>query len=92
MSGLRVWNSSGVLITDVETRMGRILGSVQTGAGSGSISVPGFATGTPFGIVLELAAASTQTNGEPTISISGTTLSWSFAANPGNQLIFYGVF
>lgn len=79
-AGLQSWNSSGRLTTDVGQRVGVILGSVNPGTTSGSITVPGLTSGTPFYIVNNTAGSDAATNGyfNCVPSISGTTLSWTF--------------
>lgn len=94
--GLRVWNAAGLLTVDTSYRMGRILGIAYTGVVAGSIVVPGFVQGTPFGFAIPIdRPGSQQFVKGPTVTISGTTLSWTFDADYQqyklNHLIYYGV-
>lgn len=93
--GLQVWNSSGSLVLDSPTRLGVRLGSVLTGTTNGSLSVPGFAKGVPFCVAV--TSGSLYAGEEaPVVSISGTTLTWSYTGGrhtPRRAVnITYGVF
>jgi len=73
--GLQVFDAAGNLQVDIGSSLGRVLGSVDTSASSGSISDDGFSHGTPFFIVV------TQDEGRPpSVSISGTTMTWTYAS------------
>lgn len=94
--GLQVWDKNGVLTVDLTDRLGLAIGSVNTGTSNGSIQVPQFQGNTPFYYALSL---SDNAASSPRISITGTTLSWTFvditingevaARVPSN--IFFGV-
>jgi len=85
--------------------MGRILGSVATGTSNGSITNGGLSAGTPFWQVIPVSKVGTNggSGGQygsriPVVSVSGTTLSWSFPAKNGQDpfpvtgaLVIYGV-
>lgn len=89
--GLQVWDPAGNLIFDTNDRIGRVLGAVQTGTSAGDVVNAGLATGTPFVIVQKIGAIADAFK-IPTVSISGTTLSWT--AGPHglvNHMIIYGV-
>lgn len=100
--GLQTWDAAGVLSFDTDTITGRYLGSVFTGTANGSVVVPGFTTGTPwFFCAKGTTAGDTTVVCVPFVSVSGTTLSWSFtdfkslntsanAPRVGCQ-VFYGV-
>ncbi len=92
--GLRVWDAAGNVIMDTNYRAGRILGMVDTGGANGSISHPGFTTGTPFWVVVSLDVSNAVTKCRP--SVSGTTMSWTYDStsgfNNGPCRIFYGVY
>lgn len=94
--GLIVYDAAGNPVVNVSDRLGRILGSVNVGTTSGSVSVPAFAEGAPFYFLR--ADGPQQGTFPPTITISGTTLSWSAPSGynsywdrtPGT--IFYGIY
>lgn len=79
--GLRTWDAAGNLILDTTDFLGRITNVVDIPAsntGSTTVSVP--AEGTQFSVVL--ATSGTTSAGAsnprlPTVSLVGTTLSWS---------------
>lgn len=85
----------GVVESDIFTNMGRILGSVEITA-DGSLTDAGFSSGVPFEPVL---VAMGLPYWLPTVSISGTTLTWAYGTAPANSpspsrtpcLIVYGV-
>ena len=88
--GIQIFNGGGALIVDESDRIGMFLGRVSTGTTAGSITVAEFATRTPL-----IATSFAFTGGTPpTITISGTTLSWSWGG-PSQQwvaaTIIYGV-
>lgn len=75
--GLQVFDASGNIIVDTSTALGTVLGTHSfVGAAlntSDSISVSGFALGTPFFSMYQSGAGLA-----PTVTTSGTTLSWIF--------------
>lgn len=72
--GMQIWDPSGKLVLDTAHRLTRMLGVFDTGVTDGSMNFPGFTTGTPFYIKLTPDLG----NAPPVVSISGTTLTWSF--------------
>lgn len=76
---------------DGSKRLGRLLGSVQSGLAEGAISVPDFAQGA--GWVMPAHGGNAIYGPWPVVS--GTTLSWSFQAPAGQRvdtLLLYGVY
>ncbi|MFJ4055103.1 hypothetical protein ACIPZC_16850 [Pseudomonas sp. NPDC089743] len=82
---------------DITDRLAKMLGTVYTGASSGSASVPGLSSGTPF----FAATPVSSTQGSlalfvPAISInqSAETITWTFEANKNQSpsYITVGVF
>ena len=82
-AGLQCFDASGNICFDSDINTTRILGSLNTGTTNGSITVPEFATKKGWAAINYIA---TDTSGFgplymsslPQVSISGTTLSWSF--------------
>jgi len=72
--GLQIWDGSGNLVLDTAHRLTRILGMFDTGTSDGSVSFPGLATGTGFYVKLTPDLG----NAPPVVTISGTTVSWTF--------------
>lgn len=91
-AGLQCFDASGQLTLDVTTRLGRIIGQVQTTGSAGSLTAPGFSQGEPFFCLLPIAYPGAGASGGtvwPKVSISGQTLSWS----SGSQAyLLYGVY
>lgn len=96
-AGLRCWDAQGRLILDVTDRMGRFVGQVSTGGAAGQIVDAGLGTGTPFfHLILQpgqqegyaLVNGAVVTRWRPTVTFSGTTMSWSEGVP---SLITYGV-
>lgn len=98
--GIRIYDESGRTLLDSSHRSGRFLGSISTSGANGSISVPAFAQGTPFAVVLDenfsITDIYTFKPWLPLVNISGTTLSWNYdaagSAYRANAQIVYGVF
>ncbi len=70
-------------------RSGFVLGTVNIGSGnaSGSVSDANLGYGEPFAVVL-----GTPIEGQPTVSISGTTVTWTDAYSGfWTGTLFYGV-
>jgi len=90
--GLRVRDSSGAITLELTDRLPRILGSVSTGTAPGSRSVPDFAGRQPFYFFVPNTVTGDVFN-HPVISVSGTTLSWTFvvATFRAGGTIHYGV-
>lgn len=93
--GLRVWDASGNLTLDTSTRLGRVLGYVEVTT-DGSLTVPGFSTGTAFARVNTTGNSvgpDAEYSWPPNISISNNTLSWSYpSSTKGPAVIIYGVY
>lgn len=78
MWGERYRDPAGNVIFDTSWRIGRIFGSVHV-TDNGSMNVPQFAEGTPFYVCL---GETGNDYNPPNVSVSGTTLQWSYAAFP----------
>jgi hypothetical protein len=91
MIGCRVRDDAGNIILDLTDRLGRVLGVVTITSSGGSVTNAGFLDGSPFWVYLK------DTNGnfsnQPTISVAGDTLSWSWPSGGGSDgRILYGVY
>lgn len=87
-AGLQIWDAAADLILDGGDRISRVL-AVITISGNGSTSHGGLATGSPFWMLMPTTAG-----WPPVVSLSGTTLSWSYPAglpSAGCNLV-YGVY
>lgn len=96
--GLRIRDRvTGAVTLEITDRISRIVGSVETGAGAGSISVPEFSQGTGWAIPRVIEQTVTTPTTAPLITISTSGLSWSFpgtgAGKPAQSCtITYGVY
>lgn len=90
--GARFFDAAGNVNSDVTSSLGRKLGTVTTGTANGSVSNSRFADGIGWYVVLPLSGTVITTI-MPSVSISGTTLSWTFPVPSAavNSLIIYGV-
>ncbi len=91
--GLVIKDAAGNVMLDLSRRLGRIIGSLDTGIStSGSVVVPEFATNEPFWFTLPKGSIGNWY--DPGVLISGTTLSWAFGATavPNDLRLFYGVY
>lgn len=93
-AGLETYGPNGATLVSYTSRIGRQLGSLMTGTSNNSVSIPALAQGVAW-----IATLSPGSGGEiqstPSISLSGTTISWTFVAGvPGERRsvkIVYGV-
>lgn len=103
-AGMRVWEkATNTVAYDTSTSITMPLGYLTIGGdgapASGSISVPEFSLGVPDFSILIVAVGPNTTykfiGQSPTISISGTTLSWQFNSARGPNYptvkVFYGL-
>ena len=92
--GLQVFDANGALILDITDRLTRILGEVNTGAVAGSVTDSGLSSGTLWYIAFRVDGAMwSSADADLAISISGTTLSWSYGTGTAqNMTITYGVY
>jgi hypothetical protein len=91
--GAQVFDAAGNLLIDVNTRLTRFVGRVTIVADStGSITVPGAANGTIWWQVYYPGTGYYS----PSISASGTTLSWApntiFPGTHTDVVVLYGVY
>lgn len=92
---LKVWDASENLTFDATTRISRVLGSATIAAGAtGSITDAGFSTGTAYWASIRntLSPGVFDNIEPPTISVSGTTLSYDNSGARLEHLVIYGVY
>jgi hypothetical protein len=80
--GLEVYGPDGATYISVTSRLGRVLGQV-TVSSSGSLVDSRFAQGQPFFMLV--GGGGGNAFYYPFVSISGTTLSWTFTPPPANS-------
>jgi hypothetical protein len=95
--GFRVRDAAtGQVKLEVTDRLTRVIGKVDTGISNGAMDVPGFATGTPWAVIMQPISSLSEPADFSTPAISGTTLSWSFIDNTTSKrrsvTIIYGVY
>lgn len=95
--GIMIWDAAGNLQVAPDVRLTRILGTVNSGVVAGSVTVANFVQGTPFFHFVPRTGYSVKNRLFPDVSISGTTLSWTFPAADANSEpwptdILYGVY
>lgn len=102
-AGLQVWDANGRLIVDSGTFGGRVLGSFDASADSGTHTDGRLAGQRVFAFPLPTLVSTTAYNlGEeaspylPNLSISGVSITWTRGAflyeNRGTCIVFYGVY
>jgi hypothetical protein len=84
-TGLQCWDASGNLTVDLTSRMTRLLGYVNQGAGS--LQEPALAQGIPFVIPVLNQNGLMYPENLTVPTISGTTVAWGGAAH-----FYYGTY
>lgn len=92
-TGIQIWDAQGRLVVDYTTRMSQSLGTLSLGDNhaAGSMTVPEFARGRPFVVVVSQQKFKGDGNVRkvPQAFASGTTLSW----DAGDACyIMYGIY
>lgn len=77
--GLQVFNAAGGIILDTNTRAARILARISTGTANGSYTYSGAFSG-ELQAVLDAPNYGNGGSRIPSVSVSGTTVNWSFSA------------
>lgn len=100
MSGLQIWNASGVLVLDATQRVGRIKGFARC-AGSNGSQAAYMGDGTPFWSFQPdfLFKHISNETPPPIISIDANGISWTYSStsgltypNPITGWLFFGVY
>jgi hypothetical protein len=92
--GLECYDESGNPVLKITDRITRYGGQFDTGTSAGSMTIPMLSGGTPW---INVQDTNPLTNGlTPTVTISGNTVSWSFASSstyqPRSVRVIYGVY
>ncbi|MDF4024142.1 hypothetical protein P3W24_04045 [Luteibacter sp. PPL201] len=88
--GVRIKDRNGNIVVDFTSKLPRIIGYIDTNGSAGSINVPELALGNAYWVVSPISGTSGR--GSPNVSISGTTLSWSYPNATVNDRIYYGYY
>lgn len=99
-AGLVVRNPDNSKYLDMTTFISQSLGSVDTGGAAGSMSIPAAPAGRVlFFMVVPLVDLNQEKGKKPGVTLSGTTLSWSYSYNTdgwgffsANCRIYYGYY
>jgi len=88
---------SGLETLRVVDRLGRILGTFQTGPGAGSISIPEFATAQGWVVPRVIEQATNRPTTAPVFVVSSSGISWTFPGTTSEMpavscYATYGVF
>lgn len=100
MVGLVLRNSDGTVKLDMTSFISQTLGSVDTGGANGSVAIPAPPAGkTLFYNVVPLVDLQRELGKRPGVTISGTTLTWSYSYSTSgwgffsaNCRIYYGYY
>ena len=100
MTGITIKNAAGQLMVDMTMSISQTMGSVDTGAANGAITIPSPPAGkTMYYIVVPLVNTGLNTGHLPGVTLSGTTLTWTYVyATNGwgfysvNARIYYGYY
>ncbi|AIS12661.1 prophage PssSM-02 [Pseudomonas chlororaphis subsp. aurantiaca] len=100
MTGLTLKTAGDVVLVDMTMKISQMVGSVVTGGTNGSTSIPLPPAGkTMFFIVVPLVDLQREKGKRPGVTLSGTTLSWSYSYNTNgwgyfsaNCQIYYGYY
>lgn len=92
-AGLQLWDPSGVLVVDITSRLTR-LGYVGVVSANGSDTNGLYGQGNLFYTAIPVATTFNGANfgNRPSITVSGTTVSWNFPINSQSCLIIIGVY
>lgn len=100
MTGLTIKNPAGQTLVDMTMFISQTMGSVDTGAANGGITIASPPTGKAmYYIIVPLASTGLGTGKLPGVTLSGTSLTWtySYATNGWgfysvNARIYYGYY
>lgn len=96
--GINIYDSAGNLVLDGSKRVGRILGSFDSGTTPGSLVITNdYGTGTLFGFAVGMQTSTVIIAGGPRVYFSGNTLYWdwaylNYAGYKSNARVIYGVY
>lgn len=92
--GLQCWDVNGNLTLDVTDRLTRVLGTVETGTSSGSVTDANLANGTPWFVMRDTSDYEMLSEANCSVVISGNAVTWTFVGSgtKTNKKIIYGVY
>lgn len=91
MTGLIIKNSAGQVLVDMTMNISQTMGSVDTGAVNGGITIPAPPAGkSMYYITVPLVSTGLGTGKLPGVTLSGTSLTWAYSY-PTNGWGYYSV-
>lgn len=83
-AGLQVWDTDGVLQIDTSSYIGRLIGTIDASAATGSTSLAGLDSGLPFAIPVTQQIDGQYSGMEsiPVCTFSGNTVTWTRQSPP----------
>lgn len=85
--GVQVFNSSGGIEVEITDRLARVIGTLSTGGGSGSYTVPGVGSHSVW-IIASYYTRFVSAEDVTSVSAAGDTISWT---GNGDMEVLYGV-
>lgn len=76
VAGLQIWDAAGALVLDTSTRVGTLVGSVDTKGVNGSLTVPATLAGAALFFARQTRFPLGLAYIYPNISLAAGTLSW----------------
>lgn len=90
--GLQTWNNAGGITLDTNTRLGSVLGSVDSMPLTGSYTDPQLLNGDPFFItIMSVPWRDAKQYMVPIVTVNGATISWRNAGTYGYWRIVWGI-
>lgn len=90
--GLQVFDGAGNLTLDTKDRLAKVLGTISVSS-NGSITVPLLTGNQPFILVYSPNSSLTNTSqSEPIVTISGSTITWTYQSGIVPVEIIYGIY
>lgn len=94
--GLQVWDSGGNKMLDVSDSLTKTIATFTTGTSNGSATYSELSGGRPWVAAYRLPTSTATQYGAALVSVSGTTVSWTFGGLPsGNRAsmrVFVGIY
>lgn len=96
--GIQVWDANGVVTLDTNDPTMKILNVVDMGTNSSgstshwALAHVGSGTARLWYVVIPNSNTESVLHLAPTVSLSGTTLSWTTQGSPANYLLVFGLY
>lgn len=94
--GLQIWDASGNNTLDVSNSLTKTIATFTTGTSNGSVIYADLAGGRPWVAAYREPTSSATQYGAALVSVSGTTVSWTFGSlasgNRAPMRVFVGIY